>query len=126
MDKKWFFLLLCFKRILSRKFQLHRRRRNLLFFVLKILRSKSLKQNQMLLYMVAEMLQKSKFLLYVLHSCYMKFYFCYLFHNHYVFMIYLHVYYMFLNFVKYFLFSHYLILSLCTNVFVFIICTKLL
>ena len=33
-----------FKRILSRKIQLHRRRRNLLFSVLKILKSKSLKQ----------------------------------------------------------------------------------
>ena len=39
-----------FKRILSWKIQLHRRRRNLLFSVLKILKSKSLKQNQMLLY----------------------------------------------------------------------------
>ena len=49
MDRKSFFLLISFKRILSRKIQLHRRRRNLLFFVLKILQSKSLKQNQMLL-----------------------------------------------------------------------------
>ena len=48
-DRKSFFLLLSFKRILSRKIQLHRRRRNLLFFVLKILKSKSLKQNQILL-----------------------------------------------------------------------------
>ena len=31
-------------------------------------------------FMVAEMLQKSKLLLYVLYSCYMKFYFCYIFH----------------------------------------------
>ena len=50
MDRKSFFLLLCFKRMLSTKIQLHRHRRNLLFFVLKILKSKSLKQNQMLLY----------------------------------------------------------------------------
>ena len=95
MDRKSFFLLLYFKIILSRKIQLHRPRRNLLFFVLKILKSKSLKQNQMLLYMVAEMLQKSKFLLYVLHSCYMKFYFCYIYV---IFMLYvsLYIYYIFI------------------------------
>ena len=32
--------------------------------------------------MVAEMLQKSEFLLYVLYSYYMKFYFRYLFYNY--------------------------------------------
>ena len=36
--------------ILSRTIQLHRRRRNLLIFLIKILQSKSLNQNQMLLY----------------------------------------------------------------------------
>ena len=50
MDRKSFFLLLYFKRILSKKIQLHRRTRNLLLFVLKILKSKSLTQNQVLLY----------------------------------------------------------------------------
>ena len=44
------FLLLCFKIILSRKIQLYRRRRNLLFFRIIIVKSKSLKQNQILLY----------------------------------------------------------------------------
>ena len=52
---------------------------------------------------VAEMLRKSKFLLYVLCSCYMKFYFCYMFHIYvirfiiylFIFIIYLYVYYMF-------------------------------
>ena len=40
--------------------------------------------------LVAEMLQKSKFLLYVLYSCYIKFYFDYIFHNHVMcFLIYL-------------------------------------
>ena len=35
-------------------------------------------QSNIILTMVAEMLQKSKFLLYVLYWCYMKFYFCYI------------------------------------------------
>ena len=38
-------------------------------------------------------------------------------------MIYLHVYYMFFNFVT---FLYYLILNLCDNVFIFIMCTKVL
>ena len=41
-------------------------------------------------YMVAEMLQKSKFLLHVLYSSYIKFYFCYICHIYVIcFIIYL-------------------------------------
>ena len=36
--------------------------------------------------MVAQMLQKSKFLLYVLYLCYMKFYFCYIIYLLYIYM----------------------------------------
>ena len=80
----------------------------------------------MSLNMVAEMLQNSKFLLHVLYLSYMKFYFCYIFHIYVIcFIIYLYVYYVF-QFCYIFLFSHYLILNLCDNVFIFIICTKLL
>ena len=49
--------------------------------------------------MVAEMLQKSKFLLYVLYSSDMMFYFCYIFHIYVICFINLNVYYIFLNFV---------------------------
>ena len=62
------------------------------------------------------MLYKVSFYLYISYLCYM---FCY------IFVIYLYVHYVFLNFVI-FLFSHYLILNFCDNVFIFIICTKLL
>ena len=60
------------------------------------------------------MLYEVLFLLYNLYLGYM----CY-----YIFMIYLHVYYMFFNFVT---FLYYLILNLCDNVFIFIMCTKVL
>ena len=80
--------------------------------------------------MVAEMLQKWKFLLYILYLYYMKFYFDYILHIYvmfyYIFMIHLYVYYLFFNFCYIFLFSYYLILNLCDNDFIFIICTKLL
>ena len=39
------------------------------------------------LIMVAEMLQKSKFLLYVLYLCYIKFYFDYIFDIHVIYFI---------------------------------------
>ena len=74
-------------------------------------------------------LEKLKFLLYVLYSCYMKFHFCYIFHIYVIsFIIYLLYIYMYISCYLIFLyisFSHYLILNLCDNVFIFIICTKL-
>ena len=55
---------------------------------------------QRIMEMVAEMLQKSKFLSYVLYLRYMKFYFCYIFYNNfifcYIFNTYLYVYYIIL------------------------------
>ena len=57
--------------------------------------------------MAAEMLQKSKFLLYVLYSCYIKFYFDYIFDIYVIcFIIYLLLFmrYMFFNFAIYFFF----------------------
>ena len=62
------------------------------------------------------MLYEVLFLLYIS-------YLCYLFYS--VFIIFLCVVYGF-QFCYTFLFSHYLILNLCDNVFDFIICTKLL
>ena len=57
--------------------------------------------------MVAEMLQKSKFL-YALYLCYIKFYFGYIFDIYvicyYIFVLYLYVHYVFFNFVIYFYF----------------------
>ena len=88
--------------------------------------------------MVAEMLQKSKFSLYkcfifMLYQVFFLLYISYLFYVFYcIFVIYLYavpdIYvmcYMF-KFFYVFLFSHYLILNLCDNVFIFIICIKLL
>ena len=81
--------------------------------------------------MVAKMLQKSKFLLYVLYLCYIKFYFRYILYIYviyftiYLLHIYMHII-CFFNFGYIFLFSYCLILNLCDNVFIFIICTKLL
>ena len=53
--------------------------------------------------MVAEMLQKSKCLLYVLYSCYMKFCFCFIFHIYVICFIicslHIYMYIMFFNFV---------------------------
>ena len=79
--------------------------------------------------MVAKMLEKSRFL-FVLYSCYMKFYFCYIFHTYLICL--LHIYYIVISilnafqFCYRFLFSHYLVLNLCDNVFIFIISTKFL
>ena len=75
--------------------------------------------------MVAEMVQKSKFLLSVLYLCYINFCFDYIFHIYVIcFVIYLLYIYMyiicFLIFFYIFLFSYYLILNLCDNVFIFI------
>ena len=82
--------------------------------------------------MVAEMMQKPKFLLYVLYSCYMKFYFCYIFHIcvicFVIYLLYIYLYiYLFVHiylciYIYLFLFLQYLILNLCDNVFNFIIC----
>ena len=55
--------------------------------------------------MVYEMLQKLKFLLHVLYSRYIKFYFSCIFHIYAIcFIIYLYLHYIFLNFVIYFYF----------------------
>ena len=61
--------------------------------------------------MVAEMLQKSNFLLHVLYSCYIKFYFDYIFHIYVIcfliHLLYIYMYiicYLILNFVIYFYF----------------------
>ena len=85
---------------------------------------------------LAEMMQKPKFLLYVLYSCYMKFYLLYIPYMHYmfcyIFIIYLFVYificiYLFVyTYIYLYLFLQYLILNLCDNVFNFIICPKFL
>ena len=51
-------------------------------------------------FMVAEVLQNSKFLLYILYSCYMKFYFCYIFHIYVtcfiMYLLYIHMYIMYI------------------------------
>ena len=82
--------------------------------------------------MVAEILQKSKFL-YVLYLCYIKFYFDSMFHIYVIFFtILLYIYYIFIYTL--FVFSILLYISIfilfflnfCGNVFIFIICTKLL
>ena len=74
--------------------------------------------------MVAEMLQKSKFLLCVLFSCYKKLYFiCFIFMLYvllYIYYIFMYILYVF-QFCYTFQFSCYLILNLCDNVFIFII-----
>ena len=80
--------------------------------------------------MVADMLEISRFLLYVLYSCYMKFYFCYIFQIYLICL--LNIYYIVISilnlfqFCYRFLFSRYLVLNLCDIVFIFIISTKLL
>ena len=84
-----------------------------------IFRWRLILNNTLFAIIVTEILKKSKFLLYVLYSCYMKFHFCCLF----TFITYLFVYYMFFKFCYIFLFSHYLVLNLF-DVFIFIICTK--
>ena len=78
--------------------------------------------------MVAEMLQKSTFLLCFIFmlSFILTMYFTFMLHIllciYYIFICTLHVFY----FCYMFLFSHYLILNLCDNIYIFIIFTKLL
>ena len=77
--------------------------------------------------MVAEMLQKSKFLLCGSYLCYIKFYFDYIFHIYVIcFIIYLLYIYMYI--ICFYVYISIFILldfKLCDNVFIFI-CTKLL
>ena len=79
--------------------------------------------------MVAKMLQKSKFLLYVLYSCYVKFYFDYIFHIYVIrFIMYLLYIYMYIICFLILLYITVFILfdfHLFGNVLIFIICTKL-
>ena len=55
--------------------------------------------------MVAEMLQKSKFLLYVLYLCYIEFYFDYIFHI-YVICFIIYLLYIYMDIICFFNFSH--------------------
>ena len=81
-------------------------------------------------HMVDEMLQKSKILLYVLYSCYIKFCFDYRFHIYVIcFLIclsYIHMFIMFFLNLLHISISIIFDLNLCDNVFIFITCAKLL
>ena len=80
--------------------------------------------------MVAEMLQKSKFLLFHLYSCYMKFYFDYIFYIYVIcfiiYLLYIYMYIIVFLILSYISISILFAFNLGDNVFIFIICTKLL